>query len=135
VTEKAHSRDAVGRRKGKAAEAVARHHDLRVWQESMDLVSTVYSLTKQLPKEELFGLTSQLRRSAISIPSNVAEGAAREFKQFLTIARGSISELETQLLLARNLGYVSDISTVEQKIKQILMLLNGLIRHVGNHSK
>jgi four helix bundle protein len=110
------------------------HHGLRVWQESMALVSAVYSLSGRLPKEELFGLTSQLRRSAISIPSNIAEGAARdtprEFRQFLVIARGSLSELETQVLLVRNLGYVPDTGAVEKQVKQVLMLLNGLIRHL-----
>jgi len=100
----------------------------------MALVSAVYSLSGRLPKEELFGLTSQLRRSAISIPSNIAEGAARdtprEFRQFLVIARGSLSELETQVLLVRNLGYVPDTGAVEKQVKQVLMLLNGLIRHL-----
>ena len=136
VKEKTQKSGADRERDAKPAEAgVTGHHGLRVWQESMDLVTAVYSLTGQLPKEELFGLTSQLRRSAVSVPSNIAEGAARdtprEFKQFLIIARGSLSELETQVLLARNLGYVSDIDTIQQRVRQILMLLNGLIRRLG----
>ena len=81
------------------------HHDLVVWQESMKLVSLTYSLTKTLPREELFGLVSQMQRAAVSVPSNIAEGAARgskrEFRQFLMIARGSLAELETQILVAQ----------------------------------
>ena len=105
----------------------------------MDLVLAAYSLASLLPKEELFGLTAQLRRSAVSIPSNIAEGAARdtrrEFKQFLVIARGSLSELETQVLLVRKLGYVPDTGSIERQISQILMLLNGLIRHLESTPK
>jgi four helix bundle protein len=87
---------------------VATHRDLLVWQDSMKLVSVTYSLTKTLPREEAFGLVSQMQRAAVSVPSNIAEGAARgstrEFRQFLTIARGSLAELETQVLVAHNLG-------------------------------
>lgn len=83
--------------------------DLIVWQKSMDLVSGVYLLTRTFPREELYGLTSQMRRSAISIPSNIAEGKKRrtrkDFLQFLRIADGSAAELETQLLLAERLSY------------------------------
>jgi four helix bundle protein len=115
---------------------VATHHDLVVWQESMKLVSTTYSLTKTLPREEVFGLVSQMRRAAVSIPSNIAEGAARgsarEFRQFLLIARGSLAELETQVLVAKNLGYVADNSAILQHIRQVLMLLNALIQTLGS---
>ena len=83
--------------------------DLQVWQRSMELTAAVYRLTQHFPREEAFGLTSQLRRSAISIPSNIAEGHGRmnprEFKHFLLIARGSNSELETQLELSGVLGF------------------------------
>jgi four helix bundle protein len=83
------------------------HKDLKVWQESIRLVTTIYDKTKSFPKDEIFSLTSQIRRCAISIPSNIAEGAAREsnkeFIRFLYIAQGSISELDTQLLIAYNL--------------------------------
>lgn len=83
--------------------------DLKVWQKAMKLAVTVYELTKPFPKEELYGLTSQLRGSAISIPSNIAEGQGRlnpgEFKQFLGVARGSNFELQTQLELAQALKY------------------------------
>ena len=80
------------------------HKDLEVWKKSMDLVESIYTLTQRFPEAEKFGLTSQMRRSAVSIPSNIAEGAARkgdkEFLHFLPIALGSLSELETQYLIA-----------------------------------
>ncbi|HET6206028.1 MAG TPA: four helix bundle protein [Terracidiphilus sp.] len=83
--------------------------DLQVWQKSMDLTMAVYRLTQAFPREEAFGLTSQLRRSSFSIPSNIAEGQGRlntrEFKQFLGIARGSTCEVQTQLEIARRLNY------------------------------
>lgn len=86
--------------------------NLKVWQKGMDLVKNVYKSSKNFPKEELFGLTSQIRRSAISIPSNVAEGSGRgtdnEFNRFLDIALGSSFELETQLIIAHELGFLSD---------------------------
>jgi len=81
--------------------------DLICWQKAMDLVTEIYRLTKQLPKEEVFGLASQLRRAAVSIPSNIAEGQGRlskgEFRTFLGNARGSLSELETQIIICKNL--------------------------------
>ena len=84
------------------------HYKLEVWKEAMALVRTVYAVTRGFPKEETYGLALQLRRAAVSIPSNVAEGAGRdgdkEFLRFLSIARGSLSELETQLLIAADLG-------------------------------
>jgi four helix bundle protein len=83
--------------------------DLTVWQRSMQLAICVYKLTQGFPREELYGLTSQIRRSAVSLPSNIAEGHGRlntgEFRQFLGVARGSNCELQTQLELARALGY------------------------------
>ena len=83
--------------------------DLTVWQRSMQLTVAVYKLTQEFPREELYGLTSQIRRSAVSLPSNIAEGHGRlntaEFRQFLGVARGSNCELQTQLEIARALGY------------------------------
>ena len=80
--------------------SIKTHKDLDVWNDAMELVTNIYKLTKSFPKDELYGLTSQMRRSAVSVPSNIAEGAARknkaEFIQFLHIALGSSSELETQ---------------------------------------
>ncbi len=100
----------------------------------MDLATLTYKLTENFPKSEIFGLTNQMRRAAVSIPSNIAEGATRqsdkEFVQFLYIALGSNAELETQLLLAHNIGYSSDIAEVDQKIKDVGRLINGLIRYL-----
>jgi len=96
------------------------HKDLDAWKSSMELAVKVYELTDKFPKTEIFGLTNQMRRAAVSISSNIAEGAARqtnkEFTQFLYIALGSNSELETQLLLAKEIGYISDITDIETKI-------------------
>ena len=107
--------------------------DLIVWQKAMDLVTEIYRITRELPKDELFGLTSQLRRAAVSIPSNIAEGQGRlskgEFRVFLGNARGSLSELETQILLARNLDFISEIEATSllEKTKEVGRTLNGLI--------
>ena len=108
------------------------HYKLDVWKKSIDLVSDIYLLSKDLPKEELYGLTGQLRRSAVSVPSNIAEGAARknkkEFTQFLYIALSSLAELDTQLIIAENLGYLTYDADHKQKIIYIKQMLNGLIR-------
>jgi four helix bundle protein len=84
-----------------------------MWQKGIEIVKDIYSLTKRFPKEELYGLTSQMRRSSISIPSNIAEGFKRshnkEYKQFLNITLGSLAELETQLIIAKELGYIKDV--------------------------
>ncbi|MEM6699264.1 MAG: four helix bundle protein [Bacteroidota bacterium] len=86
--------------------------NLRVWQEAMDLAVFIYKITEQLPKEERFGLTSQIRRSAVSVPSNIAEGAGRntngEFNHFIGISNGSGCELQTQIILANRLGFISE---------------------------
>jgi len=87
------------------------HKDLDVWKKSIDMVTTIYKLTSHFPKEELYGLTNQMRRAAVSVPSNIAEGAGRnsskELLMFLSYAKGSLSELETQLIIAHNLGYLN----------------------------
>lgn len=87
------------------------HLDLEVWQCSMDLAADIYAITTRFPREEAYGISMQMRRSAVSIPSNIAEGAARrsrkEFVQFLHVALGSTAELETQVLLTRRLGFLS----------------------------
>ncbi|MCK9256369.1 MAG: four helix bundle protein [Bacteroidales bacterium] len=106
--------------------------DLIVWQKSMDLVEEVYRLVKNLPKEELYSLSDQIKRSAISIPSNIAEGqgrkSAREFIRFLRIARASKAELETQLLLCVRINYLntSDIDRAIDLIQEIGKMLNSL---------
>lgn len=106
------------------------HHRLEAWKLSRKLVTDIYKLTKGFPKDELFGLTAQIRRSAISIPSNIAEGAARsgskEFAQFLSIARGSSSELETQMLIAADLGYIKEKDPIFALLNRVSRLLTGL---------
>jgi four helix bundle protein len=86
------------------------HYNLEAWKEAMALVKGVYQITRTFPSDETFGLVSQMRRAAVSVPSNLAEGAARtspkEFAQFLSVARGSLSELETQLLIAEEIEYI-----------------------------
>lgn len=109
-----------------------KHHDLLAWQESIQLVKDIYGVTSSFPSSETFGLVSQMRRAAVSVPSNIAEGAAREsqkeFAQFLVIARGSLSELETQLVICRELGYYPDTSTIDARLEHIFKLLHGLVR-------
>jgi len=112
------------------------YKDLELWQVSMNFVSEVYTLTKSFPKEELYGLTSQIRRCVISIPSNIAEGSSRkgtkEFIQFLWIANGSLSEFETQIEIAQKLGYLDSIDLVIDKVKHIRKMIHGLIHSLEN---
>ena len=107
------------------------HKDLDVWKESMKLTKAIYSFTKTFPKEEIYGLVSQMRRTAVSIPSNIAEGAAREsskdFIRFLYISLGSLAELETQCFLAKDFNYIND-SNVFLDMERIRKRLLGLIR-------
>lgn len=109
--------------------AVSNYQDLIVWKKSMDLAKEVYSIVKLLPKEELYALSDQIRRSVVSIPSNIAEGCGREsipqMCNFLRIAKGSAAELETQLLLCRNIGYLND-----ESIKGPLTLLNEISKMI-----
>jgi four helix bundle protein len=110
------------------------HENLDAWKQSMDLVTEVYRQTRSFPKEELYGLTSQIRRAAVSIPTNLAEGAARsgskEFVQFLHIARGSLSELETLIQIAANLGYLKATAgeDLSGRTTRVSALLSGLLR-------
>lgn len=119
-----------------ARQSIRSHRDLIVWQKAMDLVTEVYRLTEHFPKSELYGLTSQIRRSAASIPANIAEGQGRrlagEFLQFLGHARGSLLELDTHLEIAVRLGLLSsDLhSTLMQQLIEVRKLLNGLIRSI-----
>ena len=111
------------------------HKDLEVWKKSISLVTQIYSSTQSFPKEEIYGLTNQIRRAAVSVPSNISEGAARqtnkEFIQFLYIALGSNSELETQLLIAHNLNFISnnDYENCNQQVDEIGKMLSGLISY------
>lgn len=109
--------------------------ELSVWMQSRQLTKQVYELTRQLPKEELFGLTNQIRRAAVSIPSNIAEGCGRQHTrdtlQFLFVARGSLFEVETQLYLATDLGYVTEVELNEilAAVTNCKKLLQGFIRY------
>ena len=105
------------------------YKDLIVWRKAMDLVYHIYQITKLFPKEEIYGLTSQLRRAAVSVASNIAEGQARksklQFKYFLTIAKGSIAEIDTQLLIAIRLNYIQEIQikdliTIREEVSKML---------------
>ena len=112
------------------------HKDLRVWQQSIDMVTSIYMMTKTFPKEELFGLVSQMRRAAVSVPSNIAEGYARgtdrEKIHFQRISSGSMSEIDTQLMLSLNLGYISQEAYAElsEKITSVWKQLNALISSI-----
>jgi four helix bundle protein len=112
---------------------VTSHKDLLVWQRSMDLVETVYRLTANFPPVEQWGLVSQMRRAAISVPSNVAEGFGRqatgEYRHHLSIGRGSLLELETQILLGKRLKYLqpSDSDSILKEIDEISRILATLV--------
>ena len=108
------------------------HKNLNVWKKAVELSILVYKITETFPKSELYGLSSQMRRAAVSVPSNIAEGAARkgskEFDYFLNISRGSLSELDTQVEIARGLGYLKDakIEKLEQLMTEVDRMLYGL---------
>ena len=110
------------------------YKDLIVWQKAMKLAKTIYTITKKFPKEEIYGLTSQLRRAAVSVACNIAEGQARnstgEFKQFLGISKGSLAELETLLLLSNDLNLISSSELEEITIitDEVGKLLSGLLK-------
>ncbi|ATA69253.1 four helix bundle protein [Capnocytophaga canimorsus] len=111
---------------------ISSYKELVVWQKSMDLVKGVYEVTRLFPEEEKFGLTSQIRRSAISIPSNIAEGfgrgSSKSFLQFLYVSRGSLYELETQLYIAKELNFISDNQEIENLVSEIGKMLNSMIQ-------
>jgi four helix bundle protein len=110
--------------------------DLEVWKAAMELAVQVYRLTTRFPKEERYGLTSQMRRAAVSVPSNIAEGKGRasdkELIQFLCHSRGSLFEIETQLTIGEQLGYstTEDCNVIRQETARIGQMINGLIRSV-----
>lgn len=109
------------------------HRDLLIWQKAMQFVTDIYHETDGFPKEEMYGLTNQLRRAAVSVPSNIAEAHGRsskkEFHHFVSQARGSLLEVETQLEIARNLGYLSAKKAADllSKASEIARMLNGLL--------
>lgn len=113
--------------------SVKSYRDLVVWQKAIALVTAVYTLTRGFPKEEMYGLAQQIRRSAVSVPSNIAEGGSKrstkDYIRFLNIAYGSLSELETQLMIAVNLGFANDkiVDNLLQNTAEIGKMLNALI--------
>jgi len=108
-----------------------KHHDLIAWQQGIALVKKVYRFTAEFPESEKFGLSSQMRRAAVSVPANIAEGVGRngqkERIQFLAIARGSLTELETHVIIAQELGYSSGGQEVLELIDRVFALVNGLM--------
>jgi four helix bundle protein len=112
---------------------VRSYRDLVAWQKAMDLVGEIYRVSVTFPKEEVFGLTSQLRRAAVSIPSNIAEGQAKssrgEFQLYLGHSRGSLAEMETQIMIARNLNYLGEAEAVSllEQAAEVGRILNGLL--------
>lgn len=105
--------------------------DLKVWQKSIELAKLVYEITKRMPDSERFGLMNQMRRAAVSIPSNIAEGSARQSRKdyihFLIMARGSLAELETQLIVARELSFLPRSDDTLERMREISRMLQGLI--------
>jgi four helix bundle protein len=114
------------------------HRNLEAWKQSMELVVEVYALTRGFPREEIYGLCSQMRRAAVSIPSNIAEGSAdmtsKQFINFLTVAMGSLSELNTQIEIALKLGYIEKepYNLINSRIDKCKALVYGLKRSIIN---
>lgn len=116
----------------------ANYKDLIVWQRAMQLSQKSYEVTREFPADEKFGLVSQIRRASVSVVSNIAEGQGRmtkgEFRQFLGHARGSLFELETQVLLAEQLGFVvraKDVNAICEMVEEVKKMLNGLIKSLA----
>ncbi len=115
---------------------VRTHKDLDVWKKAIEFVTEIYSITTSFPKSELYGLTSQIRRAAVSIPSNIAEGATRhhktEFKQFLYIALASAAEVDTQLIIAQNLRFIKKevLEKLQGELNSISKMIQGLLRSI-----
>lgn len=115
--------------------------DLLAWQKAMELVPVAYNIARELPDVERFALADQIRRCAISVPANIAEGQARqhprEFIQFLSVSRGSLAELQTLMIAARNLGYIDDqeLDSIEVLIAEVGRLLSGLISKLKSISQ
>jgi four helix bundle protein len=109
--------------------------ELLVWQRSIELVTAIYTVSRQFPRDEIYALTNQIRRAAVSIPSNIAEGhgrrTAREFSMFLRNANGSLKEVETQLIVAGKLGYINSVTEqgIAKTIEEVGRMLHGLIQY------
>ncbi|HET6527793.1 MAG TPA: four helix bundle protein [Balneolaceae bacterium] len=117
------------------------HYNLEAWKNSMDLVDHIYEITARFPKDEKFGLSSQMRRASISVPSNISEGAARnstaEFANFVNIARGSLSELETQIIISKRQRFIKKDKAAEliAKIEKVSSQLSGLYKHLKSKKR
>lgn len=117
------------------------YRDLIVWQKSIQLVKQVYNLSRDFPRQETYGLVSQMRRAAVSIPSNIAEGQSRrftpEFRQFLYVALGSLAELDTQIVIANELNYLSSdhAAEIESAITEIRRMLLSLVAHLPHNHR
>lgn len=115
------------------------HEELDVWKKSIDLVTEIYSITCKFPQTETYGLVSQMRRSAISIPSNIAEGCSRfsdkETLKFISIAMGSLSELQTQIIISNNLGYINTCDIIMENCAEIKKMLIGLTKYLNNKTE
>ncbi len=112
--------------------------ELKVWQKGIELVAMVYKITASIPDEEKYGLRAQMRRAAVSIPSNIAEGhlrkTAKDFRQFLSIARGSCAELETQIIIAHKLGFVQDgdFNKLSPKVEELSKMLSSFYSKINS---
>jgi four helix bundle protein len=128
----------VGEEEMQGNSAARSFRELVVWQKSIDLASAVYSMTRDFPRDELYGITSQIRRCAVSVPSNIAEGQGRmstgEFRQFLGIARGSSFELQTQLEIARRLGFgnLKSMDKAEALSHEIGKMLSAILARLSD---
>ena len=116
--------------------AIKSYRDLKIWQKGIELVKNVYALTHEFPNHETYALADQLRRSSVSVPSNIAEGQARqhtgEFRQFLYMALGSAAEVDTQITIAHELGYVTELEAldIQQRVTEIRKMTYTLIAHL-----
>lgn len=112
-----------------------RHTKLEVWKDAVDLVDVIYQLSAHFPAEERYGLSSQIRRAAVSVASNIAEGAARhsarDYLRFLDIARGSLVEIETLLAIGRRLGFAGDDPALDEQIERVFARLSALITSIS----
>ncbi|HKS24196.1 MAG TPA: four helix bundle protein [Thermoanaerobaculia bacterium] len=111
------------------------YRDLLVWQKARVLAKDIYILTRRFPRTETFGIVSQMRRSAVSIACNIAEGQGRwtrpDYRRFLLIARGSTFELETQIIIAADIGYIEDPDALIERTSEIARMLNGLLKYLS----